>query len=562
MSTARQPGLFTSQANLVIDRVKSLGSLATNAYTQARRTLDRLATSIDELPLAVVDTDIGTNLNISWAGTISSTTLAAEPTYLDTAISALPDAPTVPSTSVVVPVFGGTDPDMPEDTLTDISETLPTAPTAINAPTFDALPDLGDIPEITAVAPTISLSALATEFSFTEPTYTEQISSTVKTQIARVLGGDLGIPSSVWAAMWTKTSGDLARQQVGRLRLSRNRGAASYWALPAETALVASRAINDEGARSIQLDRLQKATAEATMKREDFWQAVQQGIALEGIWMNFHESLAQRALGAAEQLANVEIQVHNANIQRYNLLVENAKLTGAIDDMKVKRLLSGYEIYLKKSEVIVAQTKSKIEHYQALWEGYKAQFTGVATLGGAQTERFSARTARAQLAVQKFGEDIKYWNATLDAELKSKEFLLQKADTEAKNFSTQYGLISSLATATAAIVDTRATIAKTKLEGEIATINVEKEKNLVEVEIGKLTQAAQEAKAKIDVAQAEWLGGQGMAMQQRIAELAFGYAQAAVSASQVSLGSRVDMSDSKQTSGSRNELLEWDYNFT
>jgi hypothetical protein len=275
-----------SQTLLIMGRLNDLGDLATNAYTEAKRTLGDLKDSVVDAPLNAVDVTIGTSLDIAWPSTIS-------------------------------PIVAAT------------------------------------------------------------------VAEQVKTELARVLGGDLGIPSSIWTALWVQAAGDLARQQVGRLRQARNRGAASFWALPSESVLAASRAIADEGARTLQLDRLQKAIAEGQMKQADFWKAVEQGLALSRV----------------------------------------------------------------------------------------------------------------------------------------------------------------------------------NLEGQSAAVELDKAKNAAKLGVGRLDQDGQATAAKIEIAQMQWIEGQANSLAQRIAELAFGYAQAAVAASQVSLGGSVSLSESasnsSSTSASRNAQKVW-----
>jgi hypothetical protein len=82
-------------------------------------------------------------------------------------------------------------------------------------------------------------------------------------------------------------------------------------------------------------------------------------------------------------------------------------------------------------------------------------------------------------------------------------------------------------------------------------------KNAAAIEVGKITQAAQEIMAKLQIAQTQWLAGQGNTLLQEMATLAIGLAQALITVSDVNLGSSVSGSSSTSTSASRNAELVW-----
>lgn len=910
---------MSEQSNLVVNTVKGFRTLAESSYRIARGTLADLSLAVEDLPLSVVDPNIGASVHPIWTATIEDPGDVTEPPWIDAAIAGLPaTAPTVPDVSVslpgapdeppintqaleateslsvepvTVPTLDGVptisaalppDPTVPginvmvpgmgaaptldvrvptladvpgfsvsvstladlpamtleAPTLTDLpviqvdapsmgaaptvnvvlpdQDTLPTvsadvpdlAPVAalgITAPAFGgasslavSVPALSALPTISAVVPTIDIGVLAAEFDFTEPTYTGDLSPDVRTALANVLGGSMGLPASYWSALWARAAGDLSKQMVGKARLARNRGAASYWQLPSEPVLAASREVLDETAQSLQMGRLQQALAEATMAREDFWQAVQQGLAYENAWINFHDHVAQRALGAAEQLVNLKVAVHNANVQRYNLLLDATKAQTDVDRVRLDAALRGYEAQLRGTETEVSVGKANLEAgfsaydatlkgvqlnvdvaradtdhllrahdarlkgvalevdvqkaaldaalrayesqlkraevdasvqktavdaflqsyeaelkkaqfelsvdktaldaelqaydarlkattvetdiqklvldralrgYEATLRGeqlqvdvqkaaidaalrtyeaqlreaevktavdksaldgfisaytaslrgtevevdvaktlvdaalreYEARLKGAETtanvekvnvdavlrayearLKGSETEAmnlkttveafqakyaaltgvYNSNTQRQGLLVQNFGELVRAYNARIEGETKVAGFALNKAQIEAEVYKTNYSAIDALASATKSIVDGRVAVKGLKVQAGTARGELEAKKNQVEVQIGGLTQAAQEAKAKIDVAQQQWTTGQSNEMLKRIAELSYGYSQAAVAASSVNLSSGANLGLSQSYSASLNQPKEWDFSLS
>lgn len=521
---------YTEISDTVVGIARDLSDVAENSYGIARQALDGLAGAATDLPLTIVDTTIGADASISWTATITPVTPSDAPTFLETYIAGLPaTAPTVPDASVDLTELTATPP-------TITANETPGAPDGIGTLTYEAMPTIGTLPTIDPVIPTISQTALDAAFNWTDLTYTPEIKDETKAELLRVLGGDLGLSASYWEALWAQASGDLAQQMLGKLRTSRNRGAASYWALPGETTLAAARQISDETTKATQLVRLQQATQAAVMAREDFWQAVSNGLKFEELWIGLYTGMAQRALAAAETLVNLQIQAHNANVAYYNLLFEGAKIETQIGEIQTNAVLRTYEAQLKGSEVNLQQVKARIEKYQAEW---------------------AAKNTREKTLVEVFGESVRAWGTQVDSEIKVAKFPLEKAEIEARVHATLFGAVGALASATSAIVQSEAANSRMVLDGELALLDLDKAKNMVEVELTKLTQAAQEAKARIDVAQAEWINGQANELTKRIAELAYGYAQAAVAAADVGLSSSTNIGLSKSEAASHNAEIVW-----
>jgi hypothetical protein len=308
----------------------------------------------------------------------------------------------------------------------------------------------------------------------------------------------------------------------------------------------------------MQLKKAEILVSETKSKIEHF-QAVWEGyktkasaeVAVEGAKTERYAARTNRGQLAVAQYSEAvkawSIEV-DGEIKSKNFELEKSRLEAAL-----------YEAKLKGSELEIQQAREKLEHWKGAWAAYQAQADTTLKVSADNIQRYGALTARGQLAIQRFGEEVRYWSSLVDAELKSKGFILQKAEIEAKNYATQYGAIDAMATATNALINGRVAMAKLNLEHDVSDFETEKTKNEIGVEVGKIAQAAQEAKARIDVAQAEWVGGQATSMLQRIAELSFGFSQAAVSASDVGLSSGTSVGISQSISASQNEDLAWEY---
>lgn len=518
----------SSQSDLVVQRIQDMADLATTATVEARRYLQDLATGVSWTGSALIDVNIGSDADISWDTTVAAPASPVEPDYSGEA----PTAPTVDS--VTTPAAIGV-----ADRATWDAD-LTGAPSDMAAMALSSVPVLEALPEIAAVTPTIDVALLDADFAFTEPTYTERVSPTVKTELLRVLGGDLGIPQTVWDGMWSEVSGSVARQLVGRLRTARNRGAASYWALPSETVLAEANRISDESAMELQRARFEQAWRQAVMAREDFWQAISQGIAYEQQWIAAHQQMAGRALAAAEQLVGLKVQVHNLNIVRFNALLEAARIEGTLDDLKVQRILKKQAALLQANAMEIDQDKQVVTRYQAKYQGFQI-----------------ATTAQ----ITNLAEQVKRYSAEVDADARYQALRQAKSQLDVNVYTSQLGAIESVARATAAVLQARTGAATFDLQKQATVFQTDVEKNRAALEVARITQAAQEAAARLDISQAEWAEGQATSTKQRIAELAFGFAQAAFAGADVSLGSSVSVGEHHNVSASQNEEMLWTFSF-
>jgi hypothetical protein len=404
--------------------------------------------------------------------------------------------------------------------------------------TLPTMPSLGTLPTVESVVPVIDVALLGAEFTYTEPSYTERVSPEVEEGIKRVLGGGMGLPQSYWEALWEEVAGDLARQQVGKLRAARNRGAASFWALPGETVLAASRVIQDEGSRAIIQARLEQAKQQAVFAREDFWQAIQQGIAYENMWVSFHQQVAARSLSAAEQLINSRVTVHNSNIARYNAQLAYAKMNNEVQVAELKAALDTYAAKLQAVTTELEKDKMAVMEYQALWSSFQIS---------------------AEMQTKKFGETVKWWMQQIDLYNYFPKLKQEWNNNEVRRFEAALKNAEVVHQSIESYVKTLISIQEYKNKHKFANLGVDERYNNFILGRAQLLEKAQEAQAHINVAQAEWLQGMKAELAKSVAQLTSGFAQAATAAARVGLSSSVgyQSSDDYNTTASRNQEKVW-----
>ena len=513
---------IADQIKLAYDTVVERNNLAEDSYTFAKQQLEVLVDANGELPLALVDITIGDNANISWGLSFSAPETPTEPTYDE------PEDPTLPSVTVPASIDVDARPTWGVD--------LTGTPADLSADSFSALPTLGTITPIDVTLPTMDVTLLEVDplDDFVEPVYVERVSSQIQTQILSVLGGASVLSQEYWDALYAEGAAKIAREQATATRQARNTGAASYWPLPSEAVLTSARRAQDEGTRKTAQLRLELMKKKAEVAREDLWQAVGQGLAYEQVWLNAHDRVAQRALAAAEQIYSVRVQVHNANIARFNSMLEAAKTDGSIQDLTIQATLAKLDGELRGADLGIRQAGYRLERYKAEWAGW-------------QTDK--------QTQVQSFAEQIKFWGTQADAHAKYEGLKQGKGKLDLDLLTAQIARVQGLASATAGLLQARTGVANLSLASQKTRQDIERDRNDIEVEVTKLTQAAQEAKARLDITQAQWLEGQALALKNNIAQLAYGYSQAAVNAAQISYGRSIGSSYSQ--SASQNAELVW-----
>ena len=296
-------------------------------------------------------------------------------------------------------------------------------PASVNEPTF--LQDLIDaLPTTWPTLPTIS---------YTPPAFSETIPTAVRgTFTGNVLG------ASYWADLQAQADASIALELAAKLRMSRNRGAGSWMAMPSEAVLVGARVANDDATRAKADARSKIALERAKQGREDFWEAV----------------------------------------------------------------------------------KSDISRYSAATAGY------------------------AQI---------------VEPALKAALFPLEVPKLETEIIKVQFEALSPAASGLKALMESRVAVAQLGVSTDVAQVNHDKLKNDLSVQRATLDQAAQEAKAKLDVVQAQWVSGQRNDLLRTMTSTASGLATASLAASNVGLSTSLSSSKGYSISASQNAGLEWAY---
>lgn len=401
--------------------------------------------------------------------------IATEPPLNEVSLS---DFGEVPITIPAQPVLADATVELPGD-ITVASVDFPTAPIF---PTFD-----DSYLDFSIDEPLLAGSLADVDFTYLEPTYTSQIMSDVTAAISRVLGGEMGLPASYWTSIWEQAANDLARQQTARTRQARNRGAASFWALPSETVLGSSREILDETARSVQINRLEQAKLAAEHARQDLWKAVETGLSAEQILVGAFQQMAGRALAAAQTLFNMKVEKNKQLIELYNSeIAKYAAISRGKSDIaqayttgfnsQVQGLASIFKAEIDGALGEIELEKAKIEAWIAKWQGYKTE----------SDVRLGELTAEAGM-----------WSTAIENKVKVETAIQAKDDREIELYKAEISAYSAETQGKAAIADAYATAYGKQVDALSQRFKSSVDGALGEIELEK---------AKLDAWIAKWKG--------------------------------------------------------
>jgi hypothetical protein len=528
---------YAALTDEVLATQRNLVDLAENAAIRATNSLDASAEEQDllfELSGTVgriVNTDAVTTSGAGLVWTHSVDTIP-DPSD-DDGIEELPSVVTVPDKAKRYAQIIGP----PGSFVGEFDET----PAPLEAVTFSDIPGF----EQSAFAST-SIPDPDNRFDPLEDRYSFQIGDYIYTRafdqatlvekITSALNGNLGLPTGYWVAIWERATDDIAKTRVAALRSARNSGASSYWPLPGEATIKASRRVIDESERAEQMARIEQAVQEAVFAREDFWKAIAEAVKYDQAWFAINDQAARLALDAEKAAHAVRVEIHNSNVADFNALVARASAVIELNKQEFELNLERYRSQLTQIEVELKRDAQIIARHQAEW---------------------TAWTSQSDSEYKNIATRLQWWNAQVDSDAKYEALYQQHAKLQAELFTEQLSRIVAVSQSAASLLQARTGAHRLKYEIEDIKLKSDATRNASEIQNAELKQRSQFNKADLDIRQAEWISEQGTELQQAVTQLAVGYAQAIIQASDVSLSSNNSFEFSKSHRASQNAELEW-----
>ena len=165
--------------------------------------------------------------------------------------------------------------------------------------------------------------------------------------------------------------------------------------------------------------------------------------------------------------------------------------------------------------VSIEADKQKVARYLAGWNAYEVE-----------NKIWMSQTA----------EKIKWWATQSDAHTKYLGVQSDKAKIDLSYYGALIGRVETVAKAVATMASTEFQAEQVALGKANLSLEEYTKKNAIYLDVAKITQAAQEIEAKLQIQQVQWLAGQGNTLLQEMATLAIGLAQSLITVSDVNLG--------------------------
>jgi hypothetical protein len=382
----------------------------------------------------------------------------------------LPDAPNiVPPT---MPVYTG-----PDD---------PVAPdlAAITIPVIRDVP----LPEIDISIPVDSLPTLTGGLAYTDPGYSDSQVDQLRQEISRVLNGDVGIPAHLWDAIWDKAGHQIVREGVARERQGRKAWAKLGWSMPGGVALAQQEQAAFDINQQLSEKARELAIQRATMEREDFWQAVQQGVAFQKVMMDLYNAFQERQLRAEIAINEAMVNIYNANVSRYNTNLQRVQSQVAVAELELRGALSQLEVDKGRMEgaKVEAEVQQQITQvYVAKWEAVRNAVSRYQAFVEAKKTELDAQ----RLRVQTYGEEVKAHATKVDVWAKQWDGYVAKIEAEK---------------AKAQVYETEARVFSERMKGY--SISSDAEKSRIDAQVRSEQLMLEQSKTEIDNFRAKWSG--------------------------------------------------------
>jgi hypothetical protein len=396
------------------------------------------------------------------------------------------------------------DPDIPS--LPDI--VLPDVPSASDIE-IPSAPDLS-LPTWDMEMPTADIPVPENTFLFNETPYSSDVLAKTTSEILRMLNGGVGIPESVWQQIFEKGADIEERNNSKLIEEATTDWAARGWASPGG---VLDKRIRE--ARQVIHSARNTLARDVTIKRadaelENLKYAIAQGLAMEGMMIQLHNSVQDRAISAAQIEMEIEIQITNAHIAIFNSELQAYQTAATVFKTLIEAELAKLETF--KAELQAAGMQIEIDRNRiAIYSEQVKAISLIIDLHNAQIESVKAivevdkiRVDAYKSQVQAYGEMVRAWATEWDGYKAVMDGQRVKGDiyeSQVRAFSAETDAFKSTVDAESSRVNAESEV----LRLNIARMNADVSRYSAEVqyEVGKASSTADVYKTIMTGYQAE-----------------------------------------------------------
>lgn len=336
-----------------------------------------------------------------------------------------------------------------------------------------------------------------------EPTYVPLVLNEMVARIKQVLAGGTGMTPAVEQALF-----DQQRTRVDRTAATRERQAFDTWAargfdMPPGMLVEQVNATQEEARRELNANAREIFTKSAEWEQENLRQAVQHGIALEGmVWGHFNEA-ASRAFEVQKARVETAVALFGAAIQLFN--AKQAARQQEIEIFKAKMLEITTHLEAYKTRIEAESIKSGMN--ENIVRVFAAQVEAVRAIYGAFRDRIEGVKVQADLEeskVRMYKVDVDAYSALVDADKKR----FDAYESQIKGETAKASIVEAEARAFAATVQAQSASSNAKIaaiQGQVGVIGAAVQKFSAEVaaEREKVAASAVAVRAKADAYSAD-----------------------------------------------------------
>ena len=315
------------------------------------------------------------------------------------------------------------------------------------------------IPPFTAVKPTPSgISKPSGQFSWSESPYSSGLLDATVVQIKEFMAGGVGIPDSVWEAIWAKDNDRENRAGIKQITEINEEWSNRGFQLPQGVQVAQIQEVYQELQHSSAGRSRDIAVREADLAIENLRFAVQQGIAMETLRGQWYQQSLSRELEGAMFASKLSIDLFNAELAMFNAEVQMYIAEGQIYKVQIDAILAELEVYkaeLEGQQIIGQLNQQQVEIYKTridaanlLLEQYVAELQGAKIATEIQMIEIDAYKA----TVMAFGERIK----AVSLEYEAYNTQMQGAKIEAEIYGESVDAFSATVNAYATEIDAEA----------------------------------------------------------------------------------------------------------
>ncbi|MCG6553686.1 MAG: hypothetical protein L7F77_15280, partial [Candidatus Magnetominusculus sp. LBB02] len=242
-------------------------------------------------------------------------------------------------------------------------------------PAIAIAPFIAQMPEDDIIVPSNLYNDWSQQYDFNEQDYSSLLKEAIETLLINdIQNGGTGINPNDERLLWERAKDRQNIEAQTAINEARRNYAAYGFSIPTGAMLAL-----EENARNKAIKDAASMTRDIAIKRADLYvenrkHALDKAISLEGILVNFHNSLKERSLNASKAVLDAGIKLYNLQVERYNARLQAYKTAADVHEAGIRAASTQVQIYKTELDGLLSEEKDK---RAAATERYKEQLSAI-----------------------------------------------------------------------------------------------------------------------------------------------------------------------------------------